>query len=214
MSQNESCVKETLILSNRKPTSFCMKNQKLTYFSFLIATVFLLSACSSVKITKIEKRRYQNGYYVQMNKGKPEFSSVKARIEQKEKKEEFASTEIESKADKQLVRRELKKLKEAVKEFKKEENLKEFIASVDDLMLVDTKKNQASVPKRQLRTDGILSPDETQGGVVAVLLLLIGISFLIIFLVAGWALIIMIAAAVIIGIVLSVILKAVGLIGK
>ena len=196
-----------------------MKHTTLSTLGFLLAIIFVLSACSPVRIAKIEKRKYLNGYHVQMKQKRPKAQALNSMRETAAPKMEFTKKDdTGDKSEKRLdFKNELKEMKEAVKAFKKKENRKALAESVpqfiEDNVLMDTKKNQASVPSRRVKTNKLTSPTETQG-ILGVLFLLIGLVFLVLFLLVGWALVIVIAVAVVIGIVLSIILKALGLIGN
>ena len=47
-----------------------MKLNGLSGLCCLLAITFIFSACSSVKLVNIEKRRYMDGYYVNINHNK------------------------------------------------------------------------------------------------------------------------------------------------
>jgi len=195
-----------------------MKNHQISALCLILTTLFILSACSPVRVAKVEKRRYQNGYYVQMKQKAPK-RTAKSKIEDKERGIAGADGEIpgcnSEVTDEPGI--EIRRISTAIKTFRNAEHLKMALSSLDHLaenvVTVNTAKNQASVSADQVKANDISDADDKKGGTVGVLLLLIAISFLVMFLLVSWALIVVIAAAVMIGIVLSIILKAVGLIG-
>lgn len=195
-----------------------MKNHQISALCLILTTLFILSACSPVRVAKVEKRRYQNGYYVQMKQKAPK-RTAKSKIEDKERGIAGADGEIpgynSEVTDEPEI--EITKTNTAIKNFRNTEHLKMALSSLDHLaenvVRINTAKNQTSVSADQVKANDISDADDKKGGTVGVLLLLIAISFLVMFLLVSWALIVVIAAAVMIGIVLSIILKAVGLIG-
>lgn len=168
-----------------------MKNNKLSALCFVLTAFFMFSACSPVRIAKVEKRRYQRGYYVQMNHQVPNKKAAKVETESSVVTNEFAKVEQRRMAseNRMHVRKEIKNVKTAIKKFKQEENLKQFMATANGLAnnvaILDTRKNLASIPSVKVQTPGAASfhPKGSSilgTGVSAVVLLVI---FLVVFLI-------------------------------
>ena len=164
-----------------------MKNNKLSALCFVLTAFFMFAACSPVRIAKVEKRRYQRGYYVQMNHQVPNKKAAKVETESSGVTNEFAKVEQRRMAseNRMHVRKEIKNVKAAIKKFKKEENLKQFMATANELAIIDTRKNLSSVPSVRVQTSraASLHPNGSSilgTGVSAVVLLVI---FLVVFLI-------------------------------
>jgi len=141
-----------------------MKTRLLFNWSLLLSVVFLLSACSSVQITSIEKRRYQKGYHVQMK-----HQSAKAQISEErtiKAQEKIATSVKPTGQDKDINqdKNKAKKVKAALKNFKKKGDPQQLLSEFNDLFhkpLTDHKKgNEMHVPthKEPQRSLDITNP--------------------------------------------------------
>ena len=122
-----------------------------------------------------------------MNHQVPKKKAAKVETESSGVTNEFAKVEQRRMAseNRMHVRKEIKNVKAAIKKFKKEENLKQFMATANELAIIDTRKNLSSVPSVRVQTSraASLHPNGSSilgTGVSAVVLLVI---FLVVFLI-------------------------------
>lgn len=126
-----------------------MRIKLLPALSLIIVVCTILSSCSSVKISNVEKRRYQRGYYVQMNNKAPKNTSARHRPE-------AVSKRITAQPDKPASKRgvayemETEDIRTSFKKFAADLDVKQFMATVDEVVynasVMDTRKNLSSVP--------------------------------------------------------------------
>ncbi len=126
-----------------------MKNHQISALCLILTTLFILSACSPVRVAKVEKRRYQRGYYVQMNHQAPKNTSAQHRPE-------AVSERITAQPDKPASKRgvayekETEDIRTSFKKFAADLDVKQFMATVDEVVynasIMDTRKNLSSVP--------------------------------------------------------------------
>ena len=168
-----------------------MKNNKLSALGFVLTALFIFAACSPVKIAKVEKRRYQRGYYVQMNHQVPKKKAAKVETESSVVTNEIAKVERRrmDSENRMHVRKEIKNVKTAIKKFAKEENLKQLMATVNELAnnvaIIDARKNMSSIPPVKVQAPGASAlypngPSVMGTGVSTVVLLVL---FLLVFLI-------------------------------
>ena len=191
-----------------------MKSHKLPSLCFLLAAVFILSACSSVKIANIEKRRYRGGYHVQLKKKIQKTREIATVIN--ESPEEGSPSASDKEPVRMAVKAEVKKVKEAIRSFKKDQNIEQFIASLDDVVkkvsVISTHKGLASAPVKSRKLSDANSPNDLPGVVLGLMGLIFAIVFLVLFLALALNIILVLAVAVIFAIVSVMLLKALNII--
>jgi len=126
-----------------------MRIKLLPALSLIIVVCSIFSSCSSVKIANVEKRRYQRGYYVQMNHQAPNKTSAQHRPE-------AVSERIIAQPDKPASKRGVayeigtKIPGISVKKLAEDLDVKQFMARLDEVVcdasIIDTRKNLSSVP--------------------------------------------------------------------
>jgi len=155
-----------------------MRTRLLSQLSLIISAVFLISACSSVKIASIEKRRYLDGYHVSTKHHKIKRGDLHRELlmEEEEVKQETREPAQYIPKQKKQVKEQMKKIKSSIKTLKKENSLEDFIVSFDHIveqaLIPDARKNLASVRQKE----GALSPDtsnELDISLFTILLLLV-----------------------------------------
>jgi len=190
-------------MKTRRPSNFCKALTGNAGLCIILAAAFILSACSTVKVANIEKRRYRDGYYVQMKhrtQEKQEFAVRNIEVKQKLKyttPDKPANVAVPGRLNKEdigEIRSSLRALRkghlpERLTSFSRAGNLNRFMAvmneSAEKGMFLDSRRNSASSPINHTRTD-LEKTSETKGagpfgtGISALILLII---FLIVFII-------------------------------
>lgn len=141
-----------------------MNVNKLSSACLILVGIILFGACSPVKIASIEKRRYRDGYYVQMKHEAPkaEIAKGKTAMTSEETSASVNTPGIAKKVSRD--KNEFKKLKTALGELKKSKNREQFVAAVNDMadkvVIFDTQKNLTSIPEPggELQNQDTLKP--------------------------------------------------------
>ena len=138
-----------------------MNARALSKLSLILSVVFLLSACSSVKIASIEKRRYLDGYHLSTKHHKnikEDLNHELLRLEEEAKQVDGKPGADIPKQKKQVKSKE-KMVKSFLKNLKKEHSFEAFLVSLDDgvnqVAIPHARKNLASVRQKERA----LSPD-------------------------------------------------------
>ncbi|MBL4755206.1 MAG: hypothetical protein JKY52_16630 [Flavobacteriales bacterium] len=163
-----------------------MRTRLLPQVSLIFTTAILLSACSSVNITSIEKRRYRDGYHVSTKHHKAkkvDLTHQSQKVEQEIEHNTVEASQPISERRKQ-VRAQVKKIKSSLKAVKKEErSLEAFIVSLDEAIdqavVPHARKNLARVPT--VKADPHDAADPGTGISTVVLVVLLVVLFLILF---------------------------------
>ena len=140
---------------------FLSKSPNTVSMCFLLVATFILSACSTVKIASIEKRRYQDGYYVKLKQGAQKTHQVS--LDQEMLKQKPNSAALDNPSDvvvqRNPVKDSKKKLKTAVQTFKRKQNTDQLLAVLENLVnkaaIIDMQKDQASIPKHKEKAQKI-----------------------------------------------------------
>jgi len=159
-----------------------MRTGIISKLSLIIAAVFVLSACSTIKTASIEKRRYQKGYHINIAQHAAKQADLNRELKAIEKESETADHSSHTPEQSKVVKNKTKRIKAALKELKKKKNLREFVAALDDIPnkpIINTKRNLASSPKP---SQGIFGGSETNPPDTRTSLIILLIILLVIFL--------------------------------
>jgi len=141
-----------------------MTFNKLPGVSLVLAGILIFTACHPVKITSIEKRRYQKGYHVQMMHH-PSIPDVLPSETLMAKSDVAGSEDTVLDPQKQKKGKgELKKVRTVLKELRKGRSPEQIKAAVSDIVdkaiILDNRKNIASLPNQgnEAKKQGAFKP--------------------------------------------------------